>query len=73
MGKPGMLQSVGLQRVQHDLATEQQQQCLSSTTYFGIARKPSFCPENKSVNIYQSFKIHTKKLRLGDINNLLKI
>ena len=25
-GKPGMLQSTGLQRVGHDLATEQQQQ-----------------------------------------------
>ena len=29
LGKPGMLQSMGLQRVRHDLATEQQQ--LSST------------------------------------------
>ena len=25
IGKPGMLQSMGLQRVRHDLATEQQQ------------------------------------------------
>ena len=28
MGKPGLLQSVGLQRVRHDLVTEQQQQQL---------------------------------------------
>ena len=26
--EPGMLQSTGLQRVRHDLATEQQQRCL---------------------------------------------
>ena len=26
MGKPGMLQSMGLQRIRHDLVTEQQQQ-----------------------------------------------
>ena len=26
MGKPGVLQSMGLQRVEHDLVTEQQQQ-----------------------------------------------
>ena len=27
-GRPGMLQSMGLQRVEHDWATEQQQQCI---------------------------------------------
>ena len=26
-GKPGVLQSMGLPRVRHDLATEQKQQC----------------------------------------------
>ena len=46
---------MGLQRIGHDLATEQQQY-LSNTTYFGIARKPSFCPENKSryISIFQN-------------------
>ena len=29
LGKPGMLQSMGLQRVRHDLATGQQQQVMT--------------------------------------------
>ena len=31
-GEPGTLQSMGLQRVSHDLTTKQQQRCLSSQT-----------------------------------------
>ena len=33
-GKPGMLQSIGLQRVRQDLVTEQQQQIVLIFTYF---------------------------------------
>ena len=32
-GKPGVLQSIGLQRVRQDLVTEQQQQSLSRMPY----------------------------------------
>ena len=37
-GRPGVLQSMGLQRVRHDLATEQQQQYYNNATWFTVAR-----------------------------------
>ena len=34
--KPGVLQSMGLQRFEHDFATEQQQQLSSQETFYTI-------------------------------------
>ena len=43
-GKPGVLQSVGSQRVGHDLATEQQQQRKYRVRYFMCLKKKKVCP-----------------------------
>ena len=57
MGKPGLLQSMGLQRVGHDFATEHHQQSLSLGQYHGLnycrcvvnleTKYYTFCPFSK--------------------------
>ena len=52
--EPGMLQSMGLQRVSHNLATEKQQQKMESQTGLGKVKKPT--------NHDTAFEIQFKRL-----------
>ena len=45
-GKPGMLQFMGLQRVRHDLATEQQVPEWPSAFPYILQFKPEFCKKD---------------------------
>ena len=42
-GKPGDLQSMGLERVRHELMTEQQSVCAYVLSHFSHVLRPTFC------------------------------
>ena len=67
-GKPGVLQSMGSQRVRHDLATEQQNAVTIGVAIVLLGMPPrgmkTYIHKNLNKNVYRSFTYNSQNTKI---------